>query len=73
VIAPNDLCINEAGSSESFELLVCGHVQNPVTRSVGSGWQVIADQHFRARSEERRQLCVQPRGVALVSQFMDRL
>jgi hypothetical protein len=73
VLAPNDLGINEAGSSENLELLFRGHVQNPVTRSVGSGRQVVANQYFCARSEERRELRVQLRGVALVSQFVDRL
>jgi hypothetical protein len=73
VVAPNDLGINEACPRESLELLIRVHVQNPVTWCVGAGRQVVADQYFRGRSKERRELSVQPMSVSLVSQFMNGL
>jgi hypothetical protein len=73
VVAPNDLGIDEAGSSEDLQLLFRGHVQNPVARSVSSGRQMVANQYFRTRSEEWRELRVQSGGVALMPQFVDRL
>lgn len=70
MVAPNDLRINEAGANKRLELLLGVHVQNPMTRSVSSGRQVIAYQNFSARSKERDDLSVEALSVALMSQLV---